>query len=107
MKQSGQLYLPKINDITDYRVFIDACREESLYIGSLQDYNSKKYFYDKYVNGTECCFMIGPEGDFTAEEMEYALENNFIPVSLGKNTLRTETAGIFVASAFKMINEHE
>lgn len=107
MKQSGQLYLPKLNDITDYTAFIDGCSEESLYIGSLQGNDSKRYFYDSYQNGTKCCFLIGPEGDFTADEIEQALEKNFIPVSLGKNILRTETAGVFVASAFKMLNEHD
>ncbi|MEJ7768261.1 MAG: RsmE family RNA methyltransferase [Chitinophagaceae bacterium] len=38
--------------------------------------------------------MIGPEGDFTESEIERALQNDFIPVSLGKTRLRTETAGI-------------
>jgi 16S rRNA (uracil1498-N3)-methyltransferase len=45
--------------------------------------------------------LIGPEGDFTAEEIAAALENNFLPVSLGENRLRTETAGIVSAVMIK------
>lgn len=42
--------------------------------------------------------LIGPEGDFTAAEIEKAIQNHFIPVSLGNNRLRTETAGIVAAT---------
>ena len=41
--------------------------------------------------------MIGPEGDFTKEEIEDSIKNNFIPVSLGETRLRTETAGLVAA----------
>lgn len=40
---------------------------------------------------------IGPEGDFTKEEIAIALQNNFIPVALGETRLRTETAGVVAA----------
>jgi 16S rRNA (uracil1498-N3)-methyltransferase len=42
--------------------------------------------------------VIGPEGDFTAEEIEKALAKQFIPVTLGANRLRTETAGVVAAT---------
>jgi 16S rRNA (uracil1498-N3)-methyltransferase len=42
--------------------------------------------------------LIGPEGDFTRQEIELALQNNFTPVSLGETRLRTETAGIVAAT---------
>ena len=41
--------------------------------------------------------LIGPEGDFTKDEIEMALQHNFIPVSLGETRLRTETAGLVAA----------
>jgi len=42
--------------------------------------------------------LIGPEGDFSKEEIILALNNNFIPVTLGNTRLRTETAGIVAAT---------
>jgi 16S rRNA (uracil1498-N3)-methyltransferase len=41
--------------------------------------------------------LIGPEGDFTKDEVKSALKNNYIPISLGETRLRTETAGIVAA----------
>ena len=46
--------------------------------------------------------LIGPEGDFTSQEIELALSYNFLPVSLGENRLRTETAGLMAAAIFTM-----
>jgi 16S rRNA (uracil1498-N3)-methyltransferase len=46
--------------------------------------------------------LIGPEGDFTTEEIEFALKYHFIPVSLGNNRLRTETAGVVAATILKI-----
>ena len=53
---------------------------------------------------TETQILIGPEGDFTSLEIEHALANNYIPVSLGRTRLRSETAGI-VAAALVMAAE--
>ena len=51
--------------------------------------------------------LIGPEGDFRPEEVEIAKENGFIPVSLGKSRLRTETAGIVACNTVNIINQIE
>ena len=42
----------------------------------------------------DAALLVGPEGDFTAEELVFAMHNNFKPVGLGESRLRTETAGI-------------
>ena len=42
--------------------------------------------------------LIGPEGDFTSEEINHAITNNFVPVSMGITRLRTETAGVVAAA---------
>lgn len=56
------------------------------------------------IQGAESvCFVIGPEGDFTAKEVEMATQQGFEIVSLGKSRLRTETAGLFALSAIKWI----
>ncbi|MEI6853843.1 MAG: RsmE family RNA methyltransferase, partial [Bacteroidota bacterium] len=48
--------------------------------------------------------LIGPEGDFTANEISVAKKNNFQPISLGNSRLRTETAGVVACTIINMIN---
>jgi 16S rRNA (uracil1498-N3)-methyltransferase len=55
----------------------------------------------KLNNSSSKIILIGPEGDFTKEEIDLALENNYIPVSLGETRLRTETAGLVAAVLLK------
>jgi 16S rRNA (uracil1498-N3)-methyltransferase len=52
---------------------------------------------------TSQLILIGPEGDFTAGEIEMALQKDFLPVALGTTRLRTETAGIVAAALLKML----
>jgi 16S rRNA (uracil1498-N3)-methyltransferase len=49
--------------------------------------------------------LIGPEGDFTKEEISTAINKNYIPVSLGNSILRVETAGVYACSVISMIND--
>ena len=53
----------------------------------------------------KCPILIGPEGDFTKEEIELALQNGYKTVTLGKNRLRTETAGLVACMNAKLITE--
>lgn len=54
--------------------------------------------------GLNTLILIGPEGDFNHEEMKLAIQNNFIPASLGKSRLRTETAGLVACHTINLIN---
>ena len=56
-------------------------------------------------SNTNTTILIGPEGDFSEKEITLALENNFIPVSLGATRLRTETAAIVACHSVVFINE--
>ena len=51
--------------------------------------------------------LIGPEGDFSENEIARARENNFVPVSLGSTRLRTETAAMAACAYFNMVNDEE
>ena len=55
--------------------------------------------------GVDTVVLIGPEGDFSGEEIALAMENGFVPVSLGSARLRTETAALYAVTAFNFINE--
>ncbi len=56
----------------------------------------------EWTNNLHILIMIGPEGDFTPEEVRMALERDFIPVHLGSSRLRTETAAVFAAAAIHL-----
>ncbi|MDY5999016.1 MAG: RsmE family RNA methyltransferase, partial [Candidatus Limisoma sp.] len=59
----------------------------------------RKNFVKEYAAGGNVLVMIGPEGDFSAEEVALSLANGFQPVTFGESRLRTETAGIFACAA--------
>ena len=58
---------------------------------------------DELQENTSAIVLIGPEGDFTPEEINVAMQNNFIPVSLGNKRLRTETAGLYACVVFNSL----
>jgi len=104
IKQSGQLYAPEINNILSYKQIIDDISEDQRFIAHLEK-DKKKHLRSIYNKSKNCCILIGPEGDFTIDEINLAKENNFHSITLGENTLRTETAGLFVVSLINILNE--
>jgi 16S rRNA (uracil1498-N3)-methyltransferase len=64
----------------------------------------KKFFAENVAAAQDSCTLIGPEGDFSDEEITLALGNGFRPTSLGNTRLRTETAGVAVCAFLAMIN---
>jgi len=104
IKQSGQFHIPEIFVINSYEeIFSDIC-EDQRFIAHL-DGEDKEHLAGVYDKSKSCCILIGPEGDFTNDEINFAKENNFQSISLGKSTLRTETAGIFAVSLINTLDE--
>lgn len=108
MKQSLQFHLPKLNDLTLFSEAIQQSKIGENYVAHCEEEEQKKFLFseldstsDKQIN-----ILIGPEGDFSPSEINLAKSYDFTPVSLGKNRLRTETAGIFavqqVATKFEL-----
>jgi 16S rRNA (uracil1498-N3)-methyltransferase len=64
----------------------------------------KSYLRNSGYNGSQT-ILIGPEGDFTEEEIEHALKNGYKPISLGQNRLRTETAGLYATMEALLIQQ--
>ena len=103
MKQSLQTYLPKIEPIVSIKEFIESNQCKQKYIAHCK--NSKKVHLSKIIKRkTNSSIIIGPEGGFTDDEINLAMDYNFIPVSLGNNRLRTETAGIVACQTFSDAN---
>lgn len=103
MKQSGQFFLPLIDQPIEIKNFLKSpdLAPQRL-IAHLMEHERKEL--GQIQRPGDCLMLIGPEGDFDAAELKLALNAGFVPVSLGKNRLRTETAGIFTCAHFHFIN---
>lgn len=99
MKQSQRNWLPKFHPLTSYSNFI-AQANEPLLIAHCRD-GGKVSLNEKLE--TESWILIGPEGDFSFEEIQLAKEKQTTEIELGKSRLRTETAGIFALSAINFM----
>ena len=102
MKQSKNLYLPKINPLTPFKEFIKRPIEGNKCIGYCES-TSKDYYFNKITDGSNT-MLIGPEGDFSKEELNLAFENGYKGVSLGNTILRVETAAIVACNMVAVKN---
>lgn len=106
MKQSLAVWLPELAELTDFSEFIEnASPESQKFFGYCSEAFPRKEFVKECQPGGNVIVMIGPEGDFSPEEVESAVERGFIPVTFGHKRLRTETAGVFAVSAVSVINQ--
>ncbi|MFN0276627.1 MAG: 16S rRNA (uracil(1498)-N(3))-methyltransferase [Chitinophagales bacterium] len=105
MKQSGDAYLPKLNGLTKLEDFIyqHNLSSSQKFIAHCKP-SDKKVFTRVLQPAKDVLILIGPEGDFTAEEILLSEKNNFTSVSLGEKRLRTETAGIVACQTVHSIN---
>ena len=104
MKQSLKARLPKINELVGFADFIGLKKNHNKFIAQVDPENPK--LLSKTASpGTRCCVLIGPEGDFTADEISKATKNGWTKVSLGNSRLRTETAGLVACHILNLINE--
>jgi len=103
MKQSLQCHLPKLNEAIRFSDFIKQSNTDDLIIAHCLE-TAKKSLKNKIVPGKSITILIGPEGDFSTNEIESALAANYTPVSLGTTRLRTETAAIVASHTVALIN---
>ena len=103
-KQSLTPYLPKLNEMTDCTEFIRGTEEETRFIAHCYK-EDKRDLRNEIKPGKSVVVMIGPEGDFSEQEIAEALQHNFVPVSLGDSRLRTETAGIVACHICNLFSE--
>ena len=97
MKQSGNIYLPIINEPTTFNKFIDKKFNGNLCIAHCNNFGTP-YYYDAIKEGYNL-ILIGPEGDFSQKEVDTAINHGYKAVQLGNSILRVETAAIFCCSA--------
>ena len=97
MKQSRKAWKPVVHPIMSFQDFVNQQREGGLYIAHCYTEIVRKDFLNEIqqANGQQdVTILVGPEGDFSIDEVNQALEKGFSSVSLGQNRLRTETAGL-------------
>jgi 16S rRNA (uracil1498-N3)-methyltransferase len=103
-KQSLKFYFPKINTPTSFKNFIKTSFNGKKLIAHCE--KTTKENLKNIVQKKDCVLiLIGPEGDFSQNEIQQSLAHNYIPVSLGKSRLRTETAGVVAVHSVAFINE--
>lgn len=105
MKQSNELYLPKLNPAISFKEFLKQHHDGLQLIAHCEE-TDKKTLKSVLQPNQNVTLLIGPEGDFSEKEIALALENNYIPVSLGNTRLRTETAAVVACHSVVFFNEH-
>ena len=97
VKQSRKAWKPLLNDLQPFEDFVNRPRKGAKYIAHCYAEIDKKDLYGEVLqlNGDEeVTILIGPEGDFSIDEVRLAMSKGYVPVSLGQSRLRTETAAL-------------
>ncbi len=103
MLQSQQYWLPVLHNPVSFKKFVSEKHDAKLFIAQCEppSVTHPKSFLSAEGIARKNIMCIGPEGDFDIQEIELAYAAGFAPVNLGNTRLRTETAGVFAAAAFK------
>ncbi|MEG2594607.1 MAG: 16S rRNA (uracil(1498)-N(3))-methyltransferase [Bacteroides sp.] len=101
MKQSLKARLPKLNPMIDFDKFIEQKFDGQKFIAHCYE-GEKPLLKDVFKRGEDALVLIGPEGDFSEEEVKKALDKGFVAISLGKSRLRTETAALVACHTLHM-----
>lgn len=103
VKQSLKARKPVVNEMTDFGRFMERGFTGQKFIAHCYE-GEKPLLKDVLVPGEDALVLIGPEGDFSREEVEKAESLGFRPVSLGKSRLRTETAALVAVHIMNLLN---
>ena len=106
VKQSLKAYHPVLYDLTSVRDIIAMDFEGEKYIAHCDSsFGERPYLGNLVKKGANTLILIGPEGDFSKEEINFALQNGFKAISLGRERLRTETAAVVATTVVATINK--
>ena len=97
VKQSHKAWMPVLNEMTSFKTFIQQPRMGRKYIAHCYEEIPRTYLFDalcKPSDDADATVLIGPEGDFSIDEVRQAVAAGYQSVHLGKSRLRTETAGL-------------
>ena len=104
MKQSLKARMPRVNAMIPFTRFVDRTAASQRFIAHCRE-GEKTLLRDAFRPGESTVVLIGPEGDFSPEEVEHALQAGFRPVSLGQSRLRTETAALVALHTMNLLSQ--
>lgn len=104
MKQSQKAYLPQLDEMQPFSGFVKQAFAGQKFIAHCYP-GEKQLLKNVYKPGENVLILIGPEGDFSEQEVEEAINNGFVPISLGESRLRTETAALVACDTIQLINQ--
>ena len=108
VKQSHKAWKPVLNEIVSFKSFINQPHEGRKYIAHCYEEVPRTYLFDelrKPSDSEDAIVLIGPEGDFSIDEVKMAIEAGWQSVHLGKSRLRTETAGLSVVMMMQLAKD--
>lgn len=105
MKQSLKATLPAIDELTPLVHFLNEPSEDCKMMGYCDKEYPRHDLVEVYQPGCDVRILVGPEGDFSPEEVKLAVDCGYIPVTFGDCRLRTETAALFGLEAIHIINK--
>lgn len=105
VKQSLKARKPLVNELTDFGKFIQQKFEGQKFIAHCYE-GDKPLLKDVLIPGKDAVVLIGPEGDFSPEEVQKAEAAGFQAISLGKSRLRTETAALVAVHIMNLFNQN-
>lgn len=97
VKQSHKAWMPIVNEMESFRQFISCQSSGHRYIAHCYNEVPRVNLFDELCRldaSEDALVLVGPEGDFSIDEVRYAVSQGFVSVDLGKSRLRTETAGL-------------
>jgi len=103
-KQSNKTLLPRLNNVISFEKFIAMKHPQHSFVCYAEE-SQPLHLKNAYKKGNDCTILVGPEGDFSKEEIESAISRGFQIVSLGDSRLRTETAAIVATHIINLLND--
>lgn len=100
-KQSQKIFFPSLNNLENFKTFVSANKLKQMFIAHCS--SEPLPHLKKVLNAKECLILIGPEGDFSKDEIFFSKQHNFTSVSLGTERLRTETAGMYACTVYNIL----
>lgn len=107
VKQSHKAWKPRLNEMMSLKDFIHQHQGEHVYIAHCYDEIPRTYLFDELrkIGSEDATVLIGPEGDFSLDEVKEAMDSGYTSVHLGASRLRTETAGLSAIMMMQLAKE--
>jgi 16S rRNA (uracil1498-N3)-methyltransferase len=103
LKQSLKSYMPQLDEKANFYDLVKNAKESRKFIAYCKP-EGRTSIKESYKQGEDVLILIGPEGDFSEKEVDFAIENGFQTITLGESRLRTETAALFALQSVHFVN---